>query len=250
MKRENSFAANTESMYFLESYLLDLEAQLYTPIGVTAKYDILEKMRLNLDTLYANSKDLFDFYKRELKENTWAALEASWTLWNPTPNKRYGEWGGPNKMTFYLDKLSPYYEDCNQLGFGQCTYDEHGSPGFESVTYRGSVVDISDLYDSLSVANISKRGGGKNSLQELAQHRMGLKLDEELRLWAQERALEYDPYVIFYKWRDDLNLVPHEDTNCRTMRLVFRPAHQAFTHRGGVANATNIKIHFSDCDKI
>jgi hypothetical protein len=28
------------------------------------------------------------------------------------------------------------------------------------------------------------------------------------------------------------------------MRLVYRPAHQAFKHRGGVANAINIKRHF------
>ncbi|MDE6478799.1 MAG: hypothetical protein K2L45_00905 [Muribaculaceae bacterium] len=28
------------------------------------------------------------------------------------------------------------------------------------------------------------------------------------------------------------------------MRLVYRPAHTAFKHRGGVANALNIKSHF------
>ncbi|MDE6380850.1 MAG: hypothetical protein K2L11_10280 [Muribaculaceae bacterium] len=29
------------------------------------------------------------------------------------------------------------------------------------------------------------------------------------------------------------------------MRLVYRPAHLAFKHRGGVANAINIKTHFN-----
>ncbi len=39
-------------------------------------------------------------------------------------------------------------------------------------------------------------------------------------------------------------LVKGSDTDCRTMRLVYRPAHTAFKHRGGVANAINIKSHF------
>ena len=48
----------------------------------------------------------------------------------------------------------------------------------------------------------------------------------------------------FWQWRDTLDLVPHEDTDRRTMRLVYRPAHTAFKHRGGVANAVNIKTQF------
>ena len=32
--------------------------------------------------------------------------------------------------------------------------------------------------------------------------------------------------------------------DCRTMRLVYPAAHTAFKHRGGIANAINIKSHF------
>lgn len=46
-------------------------------------------------------------------------------------------------------------------------------------------------------------------------------------------------------WRNEHDLVPHEDTNCRTIRLVYRPAHEAFDHRRGIANAKNIKKHFN-----
>ena len=33
----------------------------------------------------------------------------------------------------------------------------HGSPDFDAVTFPGSIVDITDLYDSLSYENIQKR---------------------------------------------------------------------------------------------
>lgn len=47
-----------------------------------------------------------------------------------------------------------------------------------------------------------------------------------------------------YRWRDSNDLVPHEDTDCKKIRLVYRPAHEAFKHRGGIANAKNIIMHF------
>ncbi|MBD5262452.1 MAG: hypothetical protein HDS39_00050 [Bacteroides sp.] len=40
------------------------------------------------------------------------------------------------------------------------------------MTFPGSIVDISDLYDNLSADNIQKRGGSRYSLQEIAQNRM------------------------------------------------------------------------------
>ena len=89
--------------------------------------------------------------------------------------------------------------------------------------------------------NIQKRGGSPNSLQEIAQDRMIPTLKPSIEAWAKSNGRESD----FWQWRDSLNLVPHEDTDCRTMRLVYRPAHTAFKHRGGVANALNIKSHFS-----
>lgn len=219
------------------------EKELYSSHKVSDKYDLLEEIRLSLDVLYSDNREQFEHCKRSLKKNTWDALEDAWTLWNPAPNKT-GKWGGSNNMTFILDNRSPYYAECKANGFFQCTYDKHGSSNFDLVTYEGSIVDISDLYDSLSVDVIAKRGGSRNSLQEIAQDRMANNLDGVLRDWAQEKGVKYNQYDIFYQWRDEHDLVPHEDTNCRTMRLVFRPAHKAFTHRGGVSNAINIKNHF------
>ena len=223
--------------------LLLIEKSLYLDIAVAEKYHLLESMRLRLDWLYRNDVDTYEQCKRHLKENTWDALEDAWTLWNPTPKSK-GRWGGENDMTFTLDVTNPYYEDCRNKDFVQCTYDEHGSPNFDKVTFGLSLVDIHDLYDELSIDVIAKRGGGRNSLQEIAQARMEEKLRLIIQKWAKENNKKYDSYWSFYEWRDVNNLVPHEDTNCQTMRLVYRPAHQAFKHRGGVANAINIKRHF------
>lgn len=224
-------------------FVLQRESALYSNIGVAEKYDILEVIRIALDDLYNNDISAYNHCKQNLRASTWSALEDAWTLWNPVP-KNNGEWGGDNNMTFILSPSHKCYIDCLKRKFIQCTYDKHGSPDFSSVTYVGSVVDISDIYDGLSVDQIHKRGGGSESLQEIAQERMSKSLSREVIQWANKNNTQYDPYLSFYQWRDANNLVPHEDTNCRTMRLVYRPAHEAFKHRGGVANAINIKKHF------
>lgn len=223
--------------------LLLIEQSLYSNLRVVEKYDLLEKMRTKIDYLYNNDRETYEFCKNKLKTNTWDALEDAWTLWNPTP-KSNGSWGGANNMTFTLSPSNDHYNECYAKNFTQCSYDIHGEPDFGRVTYPGSIVDISDLYDTLSIDVIKKRGGGRNSLQEIAQDRISASLQNDIVRWAKNNNVEYDPYWCFYNWRDALNLVPHEDTNCRTMRLVFRPAHEAFKHRGGIANAINIKRHF------
>ncbi len=103
----------------------------------------------------------------------------------------------------------------------------HGRPNFDAVTFPGSVVDIADLYDEFSCENIQKRGGGAYSLQEIAQEWMAQNLEDAIKEWAKANNCEED----FWKWRDSLDHVPHEDTDCRTMRLVYRPVHLAFKHR-------------------
>ena len=225
--------------------LLTIEKSLYSNLSLVKKYNLLENIRLKLDWLYKNDIYTYEQYKQKLNANTWDALEDAWTLWNPTP-KNSGKWGGENEMTFTLDRTNPYYADCQSKNFIQSTYDEHGSPNFDKVTYPRSIVDISDLYEKMSIEAIAKRGGGKNSLQEIAQVRMEKELRPIIQKWAKDQNKQYDPYWCFYEWRDANNLVPHEDTNCQTMRLVYRPAHQAFKHRGGVANAINIKKHFDN----
>ncbi len=216
-----------------------MEEQLYSNGNVADKYDILEQMRLDLDELYKHDHQKYEECRAALKPNTWNALEELWTLWKNTPTN-YVEWIGPKELVCRLKSTHPSFEECSRFDFTQCAYDEHGNPDFSNVTYPGSVVEVSDLYDSLSVENIKKRGGSHNSFQEIAQMKMAEKLKSVIEKWAKENNKVAD----FWIWRDSHDLVPHEDNNCRTMRLVHRPVHTVFTHRGGVANAVTIKTHF------
>lgn len=228
-----------------EDLLLELEKKLYSDIRVADKYDILETIRLALDSYYILDRTKYEKYKKLLKAHTWDALEDAWKLWDPTP-KSNGKWEKTLiNDTFILNENHKYYKECCDKNFKRCTYNVHGSPDFDLVTYPNSVVDISDLYDSLSIESIKKRGGSRESLQELAQDRVAKQLEPILRKWAQDMGIPYNQYDCYYKWRDLNDLVPHEDTNCRTLRLVYRSVHKAFTHRGGVSNAINIKKHFS-----
>ncbi|MDE6637207.1 MAG: HNH endonuclease [Muribaculaceae bacterium] len=219
--------------------MLTQESKLYTDIPVAEKYAILESMRLELDRLYRDDRPTYDSCRASLRQNTWDALEENWKLWDPAP-KSHVVWEGPNDCTYRLKPSHPNYKECEAVNFTVCHYDLYGSPNFDAVTFPGSIVDISDLYDKLSSDNIQKRGGGPNSLQEIAQNRMIPALKPAIEAWAKANGCEAD----FWQWRDSLDLVPHEDTDCRTMRLVYRPAHTAFKHRGGVANALTIKSHF------
>ena len=219
--------------------MLTQESKLYQPLPVAKKYAILESMRLELDHLYREDRSTYDRYRTSLNPNTWDALEENWKLWNPVP-KSHVVWEGPNDCTCRLKPSHPNFRECEAVNFTVCQYDLHGSPDFNAVTFPGSIVDITDLYDKLSSDNIQKRGGGPNSLQEIAQNRMIPALQSAIDTWAKANGREPD----FWQWRDTLDLVPHEDTDCRTMRLVYRPTHTTFKHRGGIANAVNIKTHF------
>ena len=219
--------------------MISWEQKLYSKLPVSEKYGLLEKIRLELDRLYREDRPVYEDCKAALKSNTWDALEENWKLWDPAPKSNVA-WVGPAELKCVLKSSHPKYRECDVKGFTECQYDLHGSPNFDNVTFPGSIVDISDLYDSLPVDNIQKRGGSSYSLQEVAQGRMAKRLQPVIEKWAKANNCEAD----FWKWRDAHDLVPHEDTDCRTMRLVFRPVHLAFKHRGGVANAVNIKTHF------
>ena len=223
--------------------MLTQESKLYQFIPVAEKYAILESMRFELDRLYRDDRHTYDHYRAVLRQNTWDALEENWKLWDPVP-KSHVVWEGPDDCTCRLKPSHPNFKECDAVDFTVCRYDLHGSPDFNAVTFPGSVVDISDLYDELSSENIQKRGGSRYSLQEIAQNRMIPQLKPAIEAWATANHREPD----FWQWRDSRNLVPHEDTDCRTMRLVYRPAHTAFKHRGGVANALNIKSHFPSAE--
>lgn len=219
--------------------VLNMERQLHSNLRVAEKYDILEQLRIVLDKANVENPSEYEKCIEFLKPSTWYAIEEIRTLWNPVP-KNHVEWVGPGEMTCILKSTHPYFAECAELGFTRCTYDEHASPDFSEATFPGSVVDISDLYDSLCKDNIRKRGGSPKSLQEIAQMRMVPNLRKAIKKWAEENGKEED----FWEWRNALNLVPHEDPNCRTMRLVYRPVHIAFKHRGGIANALTIRTRF------
>ena len=226
--------------------LVELEDLLYSKITVKAKYEILETIRFKLEEVYNQDKEEYNEIFSHLREQTREALDDAWKLWNPPPNDgARGHWIGDDKMTYMLSESNPYYEDCRAINFTQCTYDKHGAPDFSKVTFPGSVVDISAMYDKYNADMLSKRGGGGN-IQDEAQELMSRNLEPVVRAWWRDNRLgeAYNLYDAFFAWRDSLDLVPHEDTNCTTMRLVSRSAHKAFTHRGGIANAVNIKIHF------
>lgn len=227
--------------------IFELEKKLFTRLPVQKKYEILEQIRFKFDQLYNKDETLYNEVLDALRPETRNALEYSWGLWNPTPNDGVrGAWSGKDRMTYRLSENNPYFQDCNKLGFTECTYDEHGSPDFEKVTYPNSTVDISGMYDRYSEEKLSQRGGGSN-IQDEAQRIMSHALENDIRSWWKNNrpGEEFELYPkAFFKWRDSLDLVPHEDTNCTTMRLVSRSAHKAFTHRGGIANAINIKANF------
>ena len=223
----------------MKDKILGWEKQLYAKGKVADKYDILEKMRIAIDNLYQNDRSTYEAVKSALKQNTWNALEELWARWNPVPQNNVA-WIGPGELICQLKPTHPAFAECTQAGLTQCAYDDHGAPDFSKVTFPGSVVDVSDLYDTLDCDNIKKRGGGAGSFQEIAQERIARKLKPVIENWAKENHCVAD----YWKWRDSLDLVPHEDTDCRTMRLVYRPVHTVFKHRGGVANAICIKTYF------
>ena len=91
--------------------ILNLEKKLYSTGKVSDKYDILERIRLELDRLYKDDRAQFKELEKILNPNTWEALEDNWTLWNPVP-KSHAEWVGPGEMTCRLKPSHPNYQEC------------------------------------------------------------------------------------------------------------------------------------------
>lgn len=222
--------------------ILSKEELLYSNLCVADKYDILEDIRLMIDEM--DSQACINC-RNKLKDKTLEALDDACNIWNPAPNNNDGFWDGEGNRTYVLRETNHRYDECCQLNFTQCEYDIHGSPNFDKVTFCNSIVDIHDLYDNYTEGQLKKRGGSRKSFQEVAQDRIAKQLEPTIREWWSNNMSE--PYVLydaFYEWRNSNNLVPHEDSNCRTMRLVYRPAHEVFGHRGGIANSINIKKCF------
>lgn len=225
----------------------EIEQQIYSSSTIRDKYDYFEKLRLHINSTADTNPDLNERCYQAMKPKTQRALdERNQNLWAETPISG-GNWSGKRGLsTFSLNQNSIDYMNIRQYGITKCKYDIHGSPDFTPVTETNSIVDVSDLYDKYSISELDKRGGGWNSFQEVAQRRMTDRMETKIHSWWKNnyQGEHFDKYDAFYKWRDANDLVPHEDTNCKTMRLVKRPVHKIFTHCGGISNAKLIKTYF------
>ena len=225
---------------------LVLETELYdSSSNIADKNEILEKLRLYMASTWKSDQVLNEECFQTLKSTTQYALDKFNEFQMKTPKlSTRGYWVGERgKSKFIVLKRSPYYNKLKELGMTECCYDSfYLEPNFDKVTYPNSIVDITDLYEKYSISELNKRGGSKKSFQEVAQMRMAQLLDPILRIWWKENSkAEYCQYDAFWCWRNEHNLLPHEDANCRTMRLVNRDVHKVFKHAGGIAHASIIK---------
>ena len=243
-QKQNNEQENEELDPYIQE-ALRLESMLRsTEYGIASKNDILEQLREHLAKTFYTDRKLNERCYQTLQVNTQKALDKVNSFAGKTP--RNGVWiGERGQSLFKLSQLSIHYAKCKSLGFIACKYTSF-EPDFTPVTWPKSVVDISDLYAIYSCAELEKRGGTKSSFQYRAQMRIAKRIDPELREWWKKnrKQEEYDQEAAFWAWRNANDLLPHEDANCRTLRLVKRSAHMAFTHAGGIAHAKVIKDYF------
>ncbi len=243
-QKQNNEQENEELDPYIQE-ALRLESMLRsTEYGIASKNDILEQLREHLAKTFYTDRELNERCYQALQQNTQKALDKFNSFVGETPKN--GTWTGERGQSlFKLSQLNIHYAKCKSLGFIACKYTSF-EPDFTPVTWPKSVVDISDLYAIYSCAELEKRGGTKSSFQYRAQMRIAKRIDPELREWWKKnrKQEEYDQEAAFWAWRDANDLLPHEDANCRTLRLVKRSAHMAFTHAGGIAHAKVIKYYF------
>lgn len=243
-QKQNNEQENEELDPYIQE-ALRLESMLRsTEYGIASKNDILEQLREHLAKTFYTDRELNERCYQTLQVNTQKALDKFNSFVGETPKN--GTWTGERGQSlFKLSQLNIHYAKCKSLGFIACKYTSF-EPDFTPVTWPKSVVDISDLYAIYSCAELEKRGGTKSSFQYRAQMRIAKRIDPELREWWKKnrKQEEYDQEAAFWAWRNANDLLPHEDANCRTLRLVKRSAHMAFTHAGGIAHAKVIKDYF------
>ena len=224
----------------------ELEREVYSRSTVTSKYEKFEELRLHINITADTNPDLNERCYQAMRPSTQKALDKRNEIWwGKTPkNGIRGKWTGERGMsTYILNPISRAYKRAKPFGMTECKYDNYGTPNFDSITENGSIVNISDLYDNYSASGLDKRGGSWNSIQEVAQRQMADNMEYKIHSWWKQNhpGEIFEKYDAFYKWRNANDLVPHEDNNCKTMRLVKRPVHEIFKHCGGIANAKIVK---------
>lgn len=199
-----------------------------------------------------DNRGLYNEVYNALKPDLRNALYKLKELWKYGPSKgEKGYWKtSANGRTFvFSDKADSNYEKCKEVGMLECEYSETGIPDFSKATESGTVVDCSDLYDEYTSEQLQKRGGGRtfrSSFQDRAQERIADNKIRAIRAyWEKFHPGEpFNKYNAYYEWRDYNDLVPHEDADCKTMRLVKRAVHKVFLHSGGISRIRVIKDYF------
>lgn len=223
-----------------------------TDIPCSDKEEELEKLYSYLERIKKENPNLYGELYNSLNPDTKKALnKLDEIMWRPTPREgRRGHWEGTsNGNKFVLSESDPSYEACKEVGMTDCEYGHTGGPNFDRATEKGTVVSCEDLYDKYDSKQLDRRGGGNSfngSFQDRAQERIAIKKQSEiLEYWKRNHPNDtFYLYNAYYEWRNSKNLVPHEDANCRTLRLVYAPVHKAFGHSGGIARIRIIKDCF------
>ena len=139
--------------------ILDWEKELYSSGKVADKYDILERIRLELDRLYKEDRPKYDNLEKALKPNTWEALEDNWTVWNPVP-KNHAEWVGPGEMTCRLKATHSNYQECVDKCFTECIHTMNMVAPISVRLLSRVILLTSQLYMILFHPTIYKREEG------------------------------------------------------------------------------------------
>lgn len=211
----------------------------------------LKELYLYLNHLKEENRERYDFLYNSLRENTKSALKK---LKKCIRYPREGIKGHFEKTSngkkFFLSEKHPLYEVCKKAGMVVCEYGPAGEPNFDCATEKNTVVNCDDLYDKYTSSQLKARGGGHSfdsSFQDEAQKRIAQnKQSEIIEYWNYNHPnKKIDLYDAYYEWRDSKNPVPHEDANCKTMRLVNRVVHKdIFIHIGGISMIRIIKDFF------
>ncbi len=219
-------------------------------VPCSVRAEELKKMFLYLNRLKEEDREQYEAVCNSLDNKTVDALQKlKRCIRYPRKSIKEPSEKTTNGKMVFLSEKHQFYEDCKKAGMIVCEYGPAGEPNFDCATEKDTVVDCSDLYDKYTSSQLKRRGGGHSfdsSFQDEAQKRIAQNKRLEINdYWNKHHPNEqFVLYDAYYKWRDWKNLVPHEDANCKTMRLVNRVVHKTFVHIGGVSLIRIIKDFF------
>ncbi|MCR5014735.1 MAG: hypothetical protein K6A28_08195 [Bacteroidales bacterium] len=159
-------------------------------------------------------------------------------VWKQTPYEGIGgHWErSANGVKYVLSPRNLYYKACEEAGMTECEYGSSGEPDFDLVTEEGTVVDCTDLYD----ADL-----GDDFMDKVEERIANNKRQELAASWKNRHPeQEFDLHKAYEELKSTKRLVLHEDANCKTSRLVYQPAHEAFGSCSGLERVRLVKRYF------